>query len=231
MFVRRGRIRRAKYRRAGNQRPVIIPSLNYIGVFFGSGAALRGAERSAGGFLFSRGRTRKRNSPGVSRFSTARPFHLQAHQSPASFSVVSVLPMGARMQSRTLITGRFSFPFFLRLSGSVAQLFIIISRARSIGGSAKSNVCLTFCQPRRSVPVRESCIARDKRSVYNCFKSRNSPMFLAGQIFPSLNRTRKRQEIRGYIDIRNLTRSISTNNTENCVIFPSSIVFFASIVK
>lgn len=66
------------------------------------------------------------------------------------------------MHSRTLITGRFSFPFFLKLSGSVAQLFIIISRARSIEGLAERvNVRLIFSQAPRIVFFLEN----NKRSV------------------------------------------------------------------
>lgn len=106
---------------ARNQRPVIIFPLNYALCFFG---------RNGGDFLFLPAKLGKGILAVCLVFQRHRPFHLQAHQSPASFfQRVSVTYGSAYMQSRTLITVSL---FFLKLSGSVAQHFIIISRARSI---------------------------------------------------------------------------------------------------
>lgn len=120
------------------------------------------------------------------------PFTYRLINLPLVFSNVSVLPMGARMQSRTLITVSL-FLFFLKLSGSVAQHFIIISRARSIGETREraTRVQLFFVYNCNYVLIWEVCFARNKWlvSMDDCLKSGNGENGLIG-LFIYLNRDR-----------------------------------------
>lgn len=120
---------------ARNQRPVIIFPLNYALCFFGS---------NGGGFSFSSYKTRKRNSRYVSRFSTARPFHLQAHQSPASFFQRVSVTYGSAYAVTNPHHG-FSFPFLPQaFRFCCATFYYHISCTQHRGNSEKSNACLTF---------------------------------------------------------------------------------------
>lgn len=110
---------------ARNQRPVIIFPLNYALCFFGS---------NGGGFSFSSYKTRKRNSRCVSRFSTARPFHLQAHQSPASFFQRVSVTYGSAYAVTNPHHG-FSFPFLpqaFRLR-NILLSYLVHAASRKLG--------------------------------------------------------------------------------------------------
>lgn len=86
---------------ARNQRPVIIFPLNYALCFFG---------RNGGDFLFLPAKLGKGILAVCLVFQRHRPFHLQAHQSPASFFQRVSVTYGSAYAVTNPHHG-FSFPF------------------------------------------------------------------------------------------------------------------------